>query len=162
MKRYKEFRCDNYCSYCQNYVIQKETQLGLMSVFDKEECERLYNTRIQRQKQIKEVINVKTDTKECITNKIKKINEDDIIILPVIADGNCMFRALLKSAKDDECKHLELRQETADQIKSTNYVDEGIFSPLSKEEYISNLRRNGEYTQDSCFEIFLFVHLYIK
>ena len=67
-----------------------------------------------------------------------------------------MFSAILKSIKENEARHIELRQMVADFIEQTEYDEEEIVfkeeNCKSKKEYLTLIRKNGEYTNDIILE----------
>ena len=71
-------------------------------------------------------INLLEDNKTEIIDKIKNIGPQDFGILETKKDGNCMFSAILKSIKENEDRHIELRQIVADFIEQTEYDEEEI------------------------------------
>ena len=67
-----------------------------------------------------------------------------------------MFYAILKSIKENEIKHMEMRQIVADYITQINYDnEEAIFREekcKTKYKYANKLRKNGAYANDIALE----------
>ena len=61
-------------------------------------------------------INILNDTKTDAINKIKDITINEFQKIEVKKDGNCLPRAILKSIKENELYHPELRQIITDII----------------------------------------------
>ena len=110
----------------------------------------------KNQPKIKKIkIDVEKDNKKEIIDKIKGISKKDFQTLETKKDGNCLFYSILKSIKEKEIKHLELRQIICDYIELTNYESDIIFEEencKTKSEYITKIRKNGEYANDIALE----------
>ena len=67
-----------------------------------------------------------------------------------------MFYAILKSIKDKECNHREMRQIAADYVESLDINNENIVfeeeGVRGKKEYVNKIRNNGEYTNATVLE----------
>ena len=95
-------------------------------------------------------IDISKDKKETIKEKIKNITKRDFQKIETKKDGNCMFHAILKSIKDREYIHKELRQIAADFVESLDidnenavFEEEGV---NSKKEYVNKIRKDGVFT----------------
>ena len=63
------------------------------------------------------------------------------------ADGNCIFRSILKAFNLSVESHLELRQWTSDLIRNSN-LENSVFSEYdctNKEDYANLISRNKQY-----------------
>ena len=112
---------------------------------------------IKNQPGAKEVIiDITKDKKEEVINKIKKLTDKDFIKIETKKDDNCLFYANLKSNKEKEIKHMELRQIADDYIEQIDYENENtIFTEKNckaKKEYVDKIRKNGEYGNDIVLE----------
>ena len=101
-------------------------------------------------------IDISKDKKETIKEKIKNITKRDFQKIETKKDGNCMFYAILKSIKDREYIHKELRQIAADFVESLDinnenavFEEEGV---SSKKECVNKIRNNGQYTNAKVLE----------
>ena len=96
------------------------------------------------------LIDINKDKKETIKEKIKNITKRDFQKIETKKDGNCMFYAILKSIKNSEYIHKELRQIAADFVESLDinnenavFQEEGV---SSKKEYVNKIRKDGVFT----------------
>ena len=71
-------------------------------------------------------IDISKDKKETIIEKIKNITKRDFQKIETKKDGNCMFYAILKSIKDKEYNHQEMRQISADYVESLDIDNENV------------------------------------
>ena len=90
------------------------------------------------------------DNKVTIIKKIKDLNRKEFQPIKTLGDGNCMTRAILKSIRENETNHLELRQILMDYIQNTNYDEEEdtLFKEENcdtKKEYIEKARSDGYF-----------------
>ena len=104
----------------------------------------------------KTIIDILNDKKDKVINKIKNLTKQEFSKIEAKANGNCMFYAILKSIKENEIKHMEMRQIVPDYITQINYDnEEAIFREekcRTKYEYANKLRKNGAYANDIALE----------
>ena len=97
-------------------------------------------------------INILKDTKTDVINKIKDITINEFQKIEVKKDGNCLPRAILKSIKENELYHPELRQIITDIILEEDFGNiEELFKEencKNKEEYAKKIRKDGYYLGD--------------
>ena len=153
IKYRKKYYCEYNCYNCEKYIQKKKKQWELyIMTCQKEELKEKEATGNSNQN----LINVSTDKKTEIIQKIKDIKSDEFSKIETRKDGNCMFYSILKSIKGKEILHNELRQIVADYIESINYEEEETTFKeegcKNKMEYLNKIRKSGEYTNSIALE----------